>query len=97
MKVKGDHCSEFPISNIYFTSFHCTGRDEVNNLTSLPMSGFIAQLVKHCTHIIEVMGSNPVEALIFFRLLPSNWKFTVLITLHFDINIVRRTKNILER
>ena len=41
------------------------------------MCGFIAQLVEHCTGIAEVMGSNPVEALIFFRLLLSsclNWK-----------------------
>ena len=56
---------------------HCTGRYELNKLTLLPMCGFIAQLVEHRTGIAEVMGSNPVEALIFFRLLPSNclnWK-----------------------
>ena len=53
---------------IYFTSFHCTGRYELNKLTSLPMNS---------TGIAEVTGSNPVEALIFFKLLPSNclnWK-----------------------
>ena len=63
--------------HINFTSFHCTGRYELNKLTSLPMCGFIAQLVEHRTGIAEVMGSNPVEALIFFRLLLSNclnWK-----------------------
>ena len=41
------------------------------------MCGFIAQLVEHRTGIAKVMGSNPVEALIFFRLLLSNclnWK-----------------------
>ena len=41
------------------------------------MCGFIAQLVQHRTGIAEVTGSNPVEALIFFRLLLSNrlnWK-----------------------
>ena len=41
------------------------------------MCGFIAQLVEHRTGIAEVMDSNPVEALIFFRLLLSNclsWK-----------------------
>ena len=41
------------------------------------MCGFIAQLVEHRTGIAEVMGSNPVEALNFFRLLLSNclnWK-----------------------
>ena len=53
------------ISYIYVTSFHCTGRYELNKLTSLPMCGFIAQLVEHRTGIAEVMGLNPVEALIF--------------------------------
>ena len=38
----------------------------------LPMCGFISQLVEHRTGIAEVTGSNPVEALIFFRLLLSN-------------------------
>ena len=41
------------------------------------MCGFIAQLVEHRTGIGEVAGSNPVEALNFFRLLRSsclNWK-----------------------
>ena len=41
------------------------------------MCGFIAQLVEQRTGNAEVMGSNPVEALIFFRLLLSNclnWK-----------------------
>ena len=53
-----------------------TGRYEHNKLTSLPMCGFIAQLVEHRTGIAEVTGSNPVEALIFFSLLSSclNWK-----------------------
>ena len=41
-------------------------RYELNKLTSLPMCGFIAQLVEHRTGIVEVTGSNPVEALIFF-------------------------------
>ena len=66
-----------------------TGRNELNKLTLLPMCGFIAQLVEHRTGIAEVMGSNPVEALIFFRLLLSNclnWKkFTAMITLHFHL------------
>ena len=54
-----------------------TGRYELNKLTLLPMCGFIAQLVEHRTGIAEVTGSNPIEALIFFRLLLSsclNWK-----------------------
>ena len=29
--------------------------------------GLLAQLVEHCTSIAEVMGSNPVQAWIFFR------------------------------
>ena len=38
---------------------------QLNKLTSLPMCGFIAQLVEYRTGIAEVTGSNPVEALIF--------------------------------
>ena len=68
---------KYELFHINFTSSHCTGRYELNKLTSLPMCGFIAQLVEHHTGIAAVMGSNPVEALIFFRLLLSkclNWK-----------------------
>ena len=61
-----------------YISHDLTAREnELNKLTLLPMCGFIAQLVEHRTGIAEVMGSNPVEALIFFRLLLSsclNWK-----------------------
>ena len=51
-----------------YTSYHFTphGRYELNKLTSLPMCGFIAQLVEQRTVNAEVAGSNPVEALIFF-------------------------------
>ena len=64
---------------ISYTSHHFTPhwRYELNKLTSLPMCGFIAQLVEQRTGNAEVTGSNPVEALIFFRLLLSNclnWK-----------------------
>ena len=41
------------------------------------MCGFTAHLIEHRTGIAEVTDSNPVEALIFFRLRPSdclNWK-----------------------
>ena len=50
-----------------YTSHHFTPhrRYELNKLTSLPMCGFIAQLVEHHTGNAEVTGSNPVEALIF--------------------------------
>ena len=51
MKVKNDHRSKF--SNLS------------NKLTSLPMCGFIAQLVEQRTGNAEVTGSNLVGALIF--------------------------------
>ena len=68
---------KYELFHIYFTSLHCTGRYELNKLTLLPMCGFIAQLVEHRTGIAEVTGSNPVKALIFFRLILSSclkWK-----------------------
>ena len=40
---------------------------ERGQLIEFPMCGLIAQLVEHPTGIAEVMGSNPVEALIFFQ------------------------------
>ena len=46
-------------------------------MSSLPMCSFTAQLIEHRTSVAEVTGSNPVEVLIFFSLLPSNclkWK-----------------------
>ena len=81
-----------------YESFHIhyiislLSRENMNSqLTSLPMCGFMAQLVEHHTGIAEVTGSNPVEALIFFfffRLPYSNclnWKFTAKITYHLHI------------
>ena len=62
---------------------HCTGRYEVNKCVASQL-----QLVEHRTGVAEVTGSNPVEALIFFRLLPSNclnWKFIAMITLDFHL------------
>ena len=53
------------------------------------MCAFTAELVEHCKGFAKVTVSNPIEALIFFRLLPSNclnWKFAVMITLHLDNN-----------
>ena len=41
------------------------------------MCGFTAQLVEHRAGIAEVTGLNPVEALIFFRLLPSTFIFNM--------------------
>ena len=84
LKVKSDNCSKFSnLSNWKeeaWKSGASTGFEpvtyELNRLTSLPMCGFIAQLVEHRTGIAEVTGSNPIEALIFFRLLSNclNWK-----------------------
>ena len=71
---RSSHMNYFIYASRHFTPH---GRYELNELTSLPMCGFIAQLVEHRTGIAEVTGSNPVEALIFFRLLLSNclnWK-----------------------
>ena len=68
---------KYELFHINFASSHCTGRYELNKLTSLPMCGFIAQLVENRTGIAEVTGSNLIKALIFFRLLLSNclnWK-----------------------
>ena len=58
---------KYELFHTYFTSLHCTGKYELNKLTSLPMYGFIAQLVEHRTGVAEVAGSSPVEALIFFQ------------------------------
>ena len=61
-----------------------------SQLTSLPMCGFIAQLVEHRTGIAEVTGSNPVEALIFFQASIFhclNWKFTAKITYHLQVSV----------
>ena len=52
------------------------------------MCGFIAQLVEQCTGNAEVIGSNPVEAVIFFRLLLSsclNWKIYCDDHFHFHV------------
>ena len=60
MKVKSDHCSKFSnFSNV---------REDMNSINWPPMCGFIVQLVEHRTGIVEVTGSNPVEALIFLKL-----------------------------
>ena len=54
----------------------CDHRSKFSNLSNWKEEAF-QLMVEHRTGIAEVMGSNPVEALIFFRLLPSNclnWK-----------------------
>ena len=76
--IRNSYCILYNMNFIYI-SHHFTAWEDMNSikLTSLPLCGFTAQLVEHRTGIAEVTGSNPVEALIFFRLLPSNclnWK-----------------------
>ena len=68
-----------------YESFHIhyiislLSRENMNSqLTSLPMCGFIAQLVEHRTGIAEVTGSSPVEALIFFFLQASLFQLLIL-------------------
>ena len=48
---------------LFYTSHHFTpyGRYELNTLTLLPMCGFIAQLVEHCTGIAEVTVRIPLK------------------------------------
>ena len=68
-------------SKVNLLSLYCgmsTGRNELNKLTLLPMCGFIAQLVEHRSGIAEVMGSNPVEALIFFFFQASSFQLLKL-------------------
>ena len=52
------------------------------NFPLLPMCGFIAQLVEYRTGIVEIMGSNPVETLIFSGSFFPVVKFTAMIILH---------------
>ena len=69
---------------IYFPSRPVPSRP----VPSRPVPSRPVLLVEHRTGIAEVTGSNPVEALIFFRLHYSNclnWKFTAKITYHLHI------------
>ena len=65
--VPGRRAISFVARGIH-ASHHFTphGRYELNKFTSLPMCGFIAQLVEQRTSNAEVTRSNPVEARIFF-------------------------------
>ena len=65
MKLKND----FIYSSHNFTPH---GRYELNKLTSLPICGFVAQLVEHRTCIVEITGSNPVQASFQFLKLKIN-------------------------
>ena len=62
------------------------------------MCGFIAQLIEQRNGNAEVMGSNPVEALIFVRLLLSNclnWKFTAMIILYFHHILIVKSPSLI--
>ena len=53
-----------------FLSSQCPfkGTREPNKLTCPQLSGFVSQLVEHCTAIAEVMGTNPVKAAWIFQM-----------------------------
>ena len=61
MKVMNDHRSKF--SNL---SSGKEKPEKYQGFNGIRTHDLIAQLVEHRTGIAEVMGSNPVEALIFF-------------------------------
>ena len=76
-KERGQFVEVISPRAVKWCEIYLKGRYELNKLTSLPMCGFTAKLVEHRTGFAEVTGSNSVEALIFFRLRPSNclnWK-----------------------
>ena len=57
-------------------------------MTSLPMCGFLTQLLEHRTAIAEVTYSNHIEALIFsgfFFPIAKIGKLTVMIIRHFHL------------
>ena len=76
------------VSYIYIHLFILHGFITNSQHDQLPV-GLIAQLVEHCTGIAEVMGSNSVQAWIFFRLSFRNCFSCVVIArifLLFDIS-----------
>ena len=58
------HIYNFHIFTVIYSSFYRFIWNQHND--QFPV-GLLAQLVEHCTGIAEVMGSNPVQAWIFFR------------------------------
>ena len=58
------HIYNFHIFTVIYSSFYRFIWNQHND--QLPV-GLLAQLVEHCTGIAEVMGSNPIQAWIFFR------------------------------
>ena len=75
LKVKCDHRSKF--SN--FKQLERSLKKIRASTGFQPMTSAIQVLVEHRTGIAEVMGSNPVEALIFFRLLSNCLKLENLL------------------
>ena len=61
--------SKYELFRFIYTSHHFIpfGRCKLNKMTSLPICGFIAQLVGHRTGIADVSGSNPVEPSLSFN------------------------------
>ena len=73
MKVKSDHCSKF--SNLAIGRKKPEKHQGFNGIRTTDTG--IAEVTGSNPGIAEVTGLNPVEALMFFRLLPSNclhWK-----------------------
>ena len=50
----------------YFLELRTTMGIKLKSLLTHYQQGFIAQLVEHCTSIVEVKGSNPTETSDFF-------------------------------
>ena len=57
--------STVQMHEISYINFHLISSTGILRIHTM---GLIAQLVEHCTGIAEVMGSNPVQAQICFRL-----------------------------
>ena len=57
------HIYDFHISTVIYSSFHGFTTKQHND--QLPV-GLLAQLLEYCTGIAEVMGSNLIQAWIFF-------------------------------
>ena len=55
---------DFHIFTVVYSPLHGFNWNQHNNQF---LVGLLAQLVERCTGIAEVMGSNPVQAWIFFR------------------------------
>ena len=73
--VQGDYANEYTkdqIHDLSYIHFHNHFPRVYYKLTSSQLpDGLIAQLVEHCTDKAEVIGSNPVQARIFFQALIS--------------------------